>query len=508
MKLEMDNAASQRKIFWVTFAIGMAWALYRLFSNTGYILDDEATHYIKSRSAWVNPDIFFDLWTRAGRNLIHALVAPFGLTATRIFTLILAAVAVILTAKSARHIGLKSIWAIPVLMFFQSWFPDLSYSILTQTPFMIIWILGIYLAQKDRFYLASICFGYLSLIRHEGILLTALWGIWISFQSGGMLNSILKRDFEKIVPKAIARDAVLAGFTVLPILIFNLADYLYFKGEGQYLFPFMVYFDSNPTDYYGSGPIYHYAALLVPALGIFSLSLALFGAMFIKKNLQKWSLILFTYVSYFVVHSYIFWAGKFASGGYYHFLMPMAPLFALLGVKALDVISEKCLRFGKVIIITAMVLITYQGLQMIQEQGANQDWEGIKKGTATYEVHLINPPITPEQRGMNLREAADYVSGIRKDELVTGNHPHVDIHFGVLHDKQALTRDWDDIKNLPLGTFFIWDQRLSELRENHRIEKFQTGDWEVIKSWKNSRSDEVAVDPNKEFTTIIFKKVR
>jgi hypothetical protein len=76
----MINTNSQRTIFWVTFALGLGWAMYRLFASTGYILDDEATHYIKSRSAWANPDIFFDLWTRAGRNLIHAFVAPFGLT--------------------------------------------------------------------------------------------------------------------------------------------------------------------------------------------------------------------------------------------------------------------------------------------------------------------------------------------------------------------------------------------------------------------------------------------
>jgi hypothetical protein len=100
---------------------------------------------------------------------------------------------------------------------------------------------------------------------------------------------------------------------------------------------------------------------------------------------------------------------------------------------------------------------------MIQQQGVNQDWEGIKNGTAVYKVQLINPPIEPEQRGINIREAAEYVSKIRKDELITGNHPHVDIHFGNLHDKAALERDWGDIKNFPLCTYFIWDQRRFEL---------------------------------------------
>ena len=220
----MLSSTTQKNIFWGTSALGVAWALYRLFTSTGYILDDEATHFIKSKSAWVNYDIFFDGWTRAGRNLIHAPIAPLGLTATRIYTLLLACIAVFLTVKAAKHIGIKSIWAIPTLMFFQSWFPDLSYSILTQTPFMLIWILGIYLAQKDRLYLASMCFSYLSLIRHEGILLTGLWGIWISYQEGGILHGLFKGQLKA---SSIKRDKTLAFFTVLPILIFNIADYLY-----------------------------------------------------------------------------------------------------------------------------------------------------------------------------------------------------------------------------------------------------------------------------------------
>ena len=84
----MLSSTTQKNIFWGTSALGVAWALYRLFTSTGYILDDEATHFIKSKSAWVNYDIFFDGWTRAGRNLIHAPIAPLGLTATRIYTLL------------------------------------------------------------------------------------------------------------------------------------------------------------------------------------------------------------------------------------------------------------------------------------------------------------------------------------------------------------------------------------------------------------------------------------
>ena len=501
----MENLGekNQKLIFWISVLLGLIWAGYRLFASQGYILDDEATHYLRSRSVWVNPDLFFDLWTRAGRNLVHSLVAPFGLNAARLFTLALATIAVFLTAKCAKHLGLKTIWAVPILMMFQAWFPDLSYSILTQTPFLIIWILGIYLSQKGRYYGASFCFGYLSLIRHEGILLTAFWGLWVSCQQGGVLHSLVTRDGEIGIKSMVTRDVKLAFFTILPILLFNVADYLY---EGK--IPFMVYFESNPTDYYGSGAIYHYAMLLVPALGLVSLILSLFGACFIRKDLSKWSLILFTYVGYFVMHSFVYWQGLFASGGYYHFLMPMAPLFALLGVKAFDVVSEKFKRISNYIIPTVLMLVLYQGVQMIQQQGNNQDWEGIMNGTATYHVSVINPPITAEERGANMRAACVFMDELHQDEIVTGNHPHIDIYFGNLQTKETMKRDWSDITHLPAGTYFIWDQRLSELREQHNLDKFNPEEWKQIKAWENSKLSEVKKNPDKAHTTIIFQKIK
>lgn len=506
----MFQTTHQRTLFWITFALGLSWALYRLFTSTGYILDDEATHYIKSRSAWVNYSLFFDGWTRSGRNLIHAPIAVFGLTATRIFTLFLAAVAVWLTAKSAKHLGLKSIWAVPVLMLFQSWFPDLAYSVLTQTPFLIIWILGIYLAQKDRLYMASMCFSYLSLIRHEGILLTGLWGIWVSFQKfkhnpndeGGILYNLFQKKYTSF--NIITRDAILAFFTILPILIYNIANYIFDES-----IPFLVYFDSSPTDHYGSGPIYHYAQLLLPALGLISLPLAIYGCFFVGKELSKWSLILFTYISYFVLHSLIFWTGTFASGGYFHFLMPMAPLFALLGVKAFDVISEKNIKGqGLAINASITILIIIQGLHMLQQQGMYQ-WHGVLTGQHGYNASFFNPPMKPEQRGTNMRTAIAFLDTIRKDETVTGNHPQIDIHYDNLHTSEAIARDWGKVDVFEKDTFFIWDQRLSELpgRENHRRAQFDTPDWEIIKTWDNDHYKE-GDDIDSIHSTIIFKKLR
>ncbi len=47
----MFQNTKQRNIFWLTFALGLGWALYRLFTSNGYILDDEARYTVMRKNA-------------------------------------------------------------------------------------------------------------------------------------------------------------------------------------------------------------------------------------------------------------------------------------------------------------------------------------------------------------------------------------------------------------------------------------------------------------------------
>ena len=72
----------ERWLMWSSILVGVAWILYRLLASTGWILDDEISHYLFSKSVWENSDQIFNHWTRPGRNLLHCFAAPFGFTAT------------------------------------------------------------------------------------------------------------------------------------------------------------------------------------------------------------------------------------------------------------------------------------------------------------------------------------------------------------------------------------------------------------------------------------------
>jgi len=498
----------ERWLMWSSILVGVVWILYRLLASTGWILDDEISHYLFSKSVWENSDQIFNHWTRPGRNVLHCLAAPFGFAATRIFTLVLALLSVWVTFKVGRLLKVRLLWTVPMMLMYQSWFPELSYPVLTQTPFMLFWILGVWLALTNRWHLAGFCFGYLSLIRHEGILLTAAWGLWLTFSEGGFgrqLILLLRKEVQasSLLPK-LGRDALYGLSTVSAIILYNLAALL-LNGT----FPFSVYFESKPTTMYGSGTIYHYVPLLVNGVGLVSFALSVLGFYSIRKNLGGWSILLVTYPLYFILHALIFWKGAFASGGYYHFLMPMAPFVALLSAEGLSFLfGNGRLRWRKILVIALTGLVIFQGFNMAHHQLNYQNWQAIHHGDEQPDFGLTAKPMTKGELNKKVTEASHWAL----NHYPEGNAiiaKHVTHNFT---QQTLITKERERIENvalyaMPVGTVFIWDRIYCDHENRIKHSSFHDSqDWQKVKSWKLDYpvEGELAKD---QFAVIIFEKV-
>lgn len=496
---ESSQVRIQRILLWLGFLLGFLWSLYRLLNSTGWILDDELSHFMFSKAVIHWPEILLDEWARPGRNLIHSLIAPFGLTATRIYTLILCTLAVFISYRVALRLKIRHAWSIPFLLCFQPWYPELSYPVLTQAPFMLFWILGIYLALSHRSHLAAFAFGYLSLIRHEGIFITALWGLWVICQPSGIVHDLLRKNFSNIKASLI-RSITLGFCTILPILILNLSAYFI---QGQ--IPFAIYFDSNPTEIYGNGTLFHYFPMLPGSVGSVILILAAIAIYFIWKNKAiNWSLILLTYPAYFILHSVIFWRGSFASGGYYHFLMPMAPLFALLAALAVSkILTSRIPKTGwlAAVIIT---IICYQGIHMARYQHNNQDWSSIMAGKTTYQTSLFAPVDKASRIAEQIRDAADLVkANLDPNQKNTFTHcAHVYFYYLTDQPDTAAFRKerLAPLSTFPIGSHYIWDSQYADLEQRTSKAEFQKNpNWETVKTWQKDNQDEPSV--------ILFRKI-
>ncbi|MGE9267151.1 MAG: hypothetical protein ACQKBY_03565, partial [Verrucomicrobiales bacterium] len=298
--------------FWLlggSFLAVFAWCLYQALAGNGWALDDELAHFFISRSVWDDPRELLHLWGRPGRNVLEFWPTIFGLKAARVWVLVLAMVAIGLTCLEARRLkiaGVAILPFLPLLIGFQPWFPELASSVLTQTPFMLAWIAGVFFAARGRLVWAAVCWGMLGLIRHEGIALSALWGLWVVCAPDGLFRVLAQRRWSELVG-AMARAAYLGFWTFSPHLVLNIASFLV-RGE----WPFLIYFEEKPTTMYGSGSLFHFVPLLITGAGLPVLVLAMIGVRGVRvtewKNVLYW-----TYPAYFVLHSLIFWKGLFAS---------------------------------------------------------------------------------------------------------------------------------------------------------------------------------------------------
>jgi len=486
------------------FLLGFLWPLYRLINSSGWILDDEISHFLLSKAVVDWPEILLDEWARPGRNLIHSIITPFGLTAARIYTLILSTIAVLFCYRVALRLQIRHAWSIPFLLCFQPWYPELSYPVLTQAPFMLVWIIAIYLALTKRMHLAAFAFGYLSIIRHEGIFITALWGLWVICQPGGVVYDLIHKKKIHELRKSLAHSLLLGFSTILPILILNLCAYFI-----QERVPFAVYFDSNPTDIYGNGSLFHYLPMLISSVGGITLTLSVIGLYFIFRNkLKNWSLILLTYPAYFVLHSMIYWKGSFASGGYYHFLMPMAPMFALLAALTMSNFLTSYFQHAhyvtqvRYVIGVIIAVICYQGLHMESYQHSNQDWKNIMAGKASVQKSLFAPTDTPSRITRHIREATQLAKSDFEPNKTTFIHcAHV--YFYYLTDQPDTPSFRNErlapLSKFPIGSHYIWDSHYADLEpRTSRAELEKNSNWKPVRTWADTDGG-----PN----VILFRKI-
>ncbi|MGJ8656949.1 MAG: hypothetical protein ACSHX6_10915 [Akkermansiaceae bacterium] len=487
---------TQQLLLGLGLLIGFLWPLYRLLNSTGWILDDELAHFMLSKAAINWPEVLLDEWARPGRNIIHSLIAPIGLTATRIYTLVLSTLAVFICYRVAILLKIRHAWSIPILLCFQPWYPELSYPVLTQAPFMLVWILAIYLALTGRLHRAAFAFGYLSLIRHEGLFISALWGLWIICQPNGILHELRHKKPIPKLKQSLKYSLLLGLSTILPILTLNLCAYF---TQGHV--PFAVYFDSHPTDIYGNGSLFHYLPMLKDNVGTLIILVSIIAPYLILKNkLKNWSLILLTYPAYFILHSIIFWKGSFASGGYYHFLMPMAPLFALLAAFSLSYITDNSRypKYTKYYTTFFLLLIIYNGLHMANYQNIHQDWKNIMAGKAHKKESLLAPTDKASPHAKQLQTAIQYSQSIQsQNPKHTSNQNPIthcaDVYFYYLTDQPDThtfrTERLAPLSTFPIGSRYIWESKYANLEPRTNLTAFQNNpNWHPLKTWTNTEN--------------------
>jgi hypothetical protein len=330
------SPAHRSLLFVVILSLGVAWMIYLGVNSPGTSLHDEITHYFIARESWTDPLRILDIWGRPGNTLFYMLPSLISLGARRWWAVITCIAIILITTRSAARLGLRQLWLIPLTLYLQPWFVQLGFNSITQIPFMLALTVGIDRWIAGRRGWASLCFGLLPLIRHEGLALTAAWIGYLV-----ILGIVWWREQRNAKAGALHSIPWYVIVALIPMTIWNA---LFFAFYGQAASGNLL--NIRPTDIYGSGDWLHFLGptIVNVGIGVFVLSL-IRGARLWRE--QRGALVYgLPALLYFITHTLIYRFGLFASGGYPLFLLPMAPTFALLAAFAIARLPAWMEHFG------------------------------------------------------------------------------------------------------------------------------------------------------------------
>jgi hypothetical protein len=298
-------------LYWVTFAAGLGWTvlLWTRAAPLASALDDEIGHFLIARDAWVHPQLMLNAWGRVGTTMSFLLPAAAGLEVERGLALAMSATTVVVATQVARLIGVRALALVPVFLWFQPWFHVYGNAVLTEVPFSLVMVAGCWAALAGRTALASLLFGMLPLMRHEGIAVLGLWAVFL------------------LVRRA---PWPVAALGALPLLAYQTAFSLVFHKA-----PFALYFRTTPGAPYGHGGWLHYFLPLARSLGPPVALLAAGGVMIARRD-RRFLALAAPYALLVVVETVIFRFGLFGSGGNVAYLLPVAAFAAVAAALAAD----------------------------------------------------------------------------------------------------------------------------------------------------------------------------
>ncbi len=357
-----------QRVDWRQWA-GWIWplALYGLlltWLSDGNYHNDDTLHYLCSRRAWQQPDLFLNVWARPGFTVPYAFVAWVGDTFTglfcsRLFSLGIAVVVAALTTATARRLRIPNAeWAGLLTLLLPLHF-QLSVTTLTETICSLYLIAATLFFVSDRPRASALVLSLTMLTRHEAIF----------FVMGGMLLFCWRREW-------IAALLVWTGEVV-----WNLVS-IWSRAPEH---PWTRYLPSSDRGYGSAGPFWG-IFMWIEAVGPVAILLTVWGGCrlvwgtlppadeesspppakdaaavgtsfrsavlvgldgtrFSSAAVGRW-LVVVGALGLVLLQTLLFMFNRFASGGYARFLVPAAPWMALCILQGVDGVRARLLAAG------------------------------------------------------------------------------------------------------------------------------------------------------------------
>lgn len=329
---------------------GLAVSITLAAMSQGGYHDDDLTHYQFARWAWIWPEYLLHSWGRPGFTLLHFLPARFGWLACRWTSGLLSAATALLAYATARRLRLPLPWTVPLLIFAQPLFLTLSYTTLTETALALYLAAAVYLlvANHPLASAAVLSLGFVT--RYECVVFIPIWVALLWPHKRRWLGFAL-----------LLWAPVLHNLLAWPIL--------------EEL-PLLAWLAPNGITEYGHGCWTTFLAKTTIAFGAGITPLAAAGVRSLWRRQQGWPIAL-SCAAYLLAETVVRATGSYGSGGYARFLVPLAPLIAILACAGLgDLLSKPPRRMAAAVIIFAIAMVAVAVAVELELKLENIYWLG------------------------------------------------------------------------------------------------------------------------------------
>jgi hypothetical protein len=282
---------------------------------------DSISHYLYARWSWEMKYIWLNHWGKPVFTFFSSPFAQFGMKGIQFFNTGLGIITAFLSYKVADSLKLKySAFIIPILLIMPEYMKT-SFSGLTEILFAFLFVLSAFLFIQEKFFLSFLILSFLPFCRPDGTPLILLVGFF----------SLFHPALRKYIP------ILLTGHVILTVI-----GVTFLKEEWLWLFS-----KNSNTYHIANSSLGGWTSFVIgllpfmtlPIYILFWLGILHFFIQFIKAE-KKITLEFFLYFiafTLFAMHTILYKFSLFRSIGLLRYLVPIAPILAILCLKGFSV---------------------------------------------------------------------------------------------------------------------------------------------------------------------------
>jgi hypothetical protein len=417
-------------ILLLLYAVTAAFTIIH-FNGTGDS-GDSVYHYLFAKYAPIHPQLFFDHWAKPVYVLLACPFAQFGIYGIKVFNACTSLLTIYFTFRSAKELKLKNPVIAVILLMFSPLYYILTFSGLTEPLFALFISIGLYTMLKQKYTTSSIILSFLPFVRSEGLIIIAVFGIYL----------LLKAKW-KLLP------VLLTGH-----IVYSIAGYFVYD-DFLWVFNKIPYAHLSST--YGNGKLFHFTEQLIYVTGVPIYILFWIGtAIIIWKSFKRkitaelQILVFLGFFSFLVAHSLFWYLGIFNSMGLKRVLLCVIPLISIISLIGINFITEVVFKNKKVTgLIIQGILILYILIFPFTGNPAAINWDRDMKLSADQRSAILVAGFVVQNYGTDHRYiyTPPYLSEILKIDYFNAGK------------RIDLTRDF--MKHIKPGDILIWENWLS-----------------------------------------------